>query len=176
MAPGGERSYSTLDRENIAWSAGLGWNILSGPTRWQMSVLYGQDRLKDFDGEYKYVAADTKFGYQFERVLPYISGGMEIPVAQKSGIKGIAGDKFLYNVKAGIYQGKCEVWALDTGVRVNYDENREARKIVAEAEASYYLGPKSSIGVYGTYTLDGKSKYDTDIYDKSVGVRLKLFF
>lgn len=167
---------SRRDNENINWSAGAGWNILSGPARWQVSAKYGQDRLKNFDGEYKYVLAETKLGYQFQRVLPYVTGGVEIPVGQKSGIKGIAGDKFIYNTKAGIYQGQCEVWALDTGVRLTYDENREARIVTAEAEASYYITPKVTVGIYGTYALDGREKYGRDIYDKSVGARLRTFF
>ena len=164
------------DNENINWSAGLGWNVLSGPARWQVAAKYGQDRLKNFSGEYKYVEAETKLGYQFKKALPYVTGGIEIPVAQKAGRKGIAGDKFTYNTKAGIYQGQCEVWALDTGVRLAYDENREARLVTAEAEASYYLSPKATIGIYGTYVLDGRAKYGMDIYDKSAGVRLRLFF
>ncbi|MBQ3696219.1 MAG: hypothetical protein II938_04575 [Alphaproteobacteria bacterium] len=164
------------DNENINWSAGMAWNITTGPARWQVSGKYGQDRLKNFDGEYKYVAGETKLGYQFKRALPYVTGGIEVPVGQKSGLKGFAGDKFTYNAKAGVYQGKCEVWALDTGVRLTYDENREARVVTAEAEASYYITPKIALGVYGTYALDGRAKYGTDIYDKSVGARLRMFF
>lgn len=164
------------DNENFKWSAGLGWNVLSGPARLQVSAEYGQDRLKNFDGEYKYVAGEVKMGYQFKKVLPYITGGIEIPVGQQSGEKGYDGDKFIYDAKAGIYQGKCEVWSLDTGVRMTYDENTEARLVTAEAEASVYLTPNTAIGVYGTYALDGKAKYDTDIYEKSVGARLRLFF
>ena len=166
------------DKKNANWAAsiGMGWNIFSGPVRWQVSAQYGQDRLKNFSGEYKYVKAETKLGYQFKRAVPYVTGGVEIPLFQKSGIKGYAGDKFIYNTKAGVYQGKCEVWALDTGVRLTYDENRESRVVTAEAEASYYITPEATIGIYGTYALVGKAKFDTDIYDKSAGVRLRLFF
>ncbi len=164
------------DNENINWAAGLGWNVLSGPTRLQLSAQYGQDRLKNFDGEYKFITAETKFGYQFQKALPYITGGIEIPMFQKAGIKGIAGDKFIYNTKAGVYQGACEVWALDTGVRLTYDENRESRMVFAEAEASYYIAPKAALSIYGAYALDGRAKYDVDIHDKSIGTRLRYFF
>lgn len=167
---------SIHDRENIFWHAGLAWNALSGPTRLQFSAEYGQDRWKNYDGEYKYALGEAKLGYQFQRVLPYVMGSVEIPIGQKSGTKGIAGDKFIYNTKAGIYQGKCEVWALDTGLRLRYDENTETRMIAAEAEASYFLTSKATLGVYGSYALDGHSKYDLDVYDKSAGVRLRLFF
>ena len=126
--------------------------------------------------EYKYALGEMKLGYQFDRVLPYVTGGIEIPVGQKSGKKGIAGDKLIYNTKAGIYQGKCEVWSLDTGVRLTYDENREARIIAAEAEAAYYITPSVAVSVFGTYVLDGHSKYDMDVDDKSLGGRLRLFF
>ena len=164
------------DDENIMWNAGLAWNILSGPARMQVSAQYGQDRFKNFDGEYKYALTEMKLGYQFKRILPYVTGGIEIPLFQRSGIKGFGGDKLIYNTKAGIYQGKCEVWALDTGVRLSYDENTEGRMVAAEAEASYYLTPKTTLGVYGNYGLDGHAKYGRDIYDKSAGVRLRLFF
>lgn len=159
------------DDENVQWSAGMGWNILTGPARLQVSGKYGQDRLRNFSGEYKYIAPEMKLGYQFKTFLPYVSGGIEIPVAQKRW-----GNKLSYNTKAGIYQGKCEVWALDTGVRLNYDENTEARTFVAEAEASYYLTPKATIGVFGTYTFGGKAEKKTDIYSKSAGARVRMFF
>lgn len=159
------------DNENILWNAGLAWNILSGPTKWQVSAVYGQNRLENFSGEYKYALAETKLGYQFKRVLPYVSGSVEIPVAQKS-----AGDKFIYNARAGIYQGKCEVWALDTGLRLTYDENVEARYVTADAEASYYITPKTTLGIYGSYMLDGRQKGGTDVYDKTAGLRLRMFF
>lgn len=169
--------FSVRDHENLNWSAGLGWNIFSGPARWQISTVYGQDRLKNFDGEYKYVAAETKLGYQFKRILPYITGDIEIPIGQKSGRKGVAGDKFSYSTKAGIYQGKCEVWTLDTGIRLSYNENREARIVAAEGEASFYLTPKTAISIYGSYVLDGKAKYNMEIDDdRSVGLKLRLFF
>ena len=100
-----------------------------------------------------------------------MSGSVEIPVAQKS-----AGDKFIYNARAGIYQGKCEVWALDTGLRLTYDENVEARYVTADAEASYYITPKTTLGIYGSYMLDGRQKGGTDVYDKTAGLRLRMFF
>jgi len=172
----GNLDKAVHDRENIQWDAGLAWNILTGPARFQVSAQYGQDRWKNYSGEYKYALGEMKFGYQFQRVLPYVTGSVEIPVGQEPGTKGIAGDKFIYATKLGIYQGKCETWALDTGLRLRYDENTEARMILAEAEASYYLTPKATLGVYGTYALDGHSKYDLDVYDKSAGVRLRLYF
>ncbi len=167
---------SVRDNENILWNAGLAWNALSGPVRLQVSARYGQDRLKNFDGEYKYVSGEAKLGYQFQKAMPYITGAVEIPVGQKSGTKGIAGDKFIYNTKAGVYQGQCEVWALDTGLRLSYDENTEERIVAAEAEASYYLTPTTTLGIYGSYALDGRAKYGRDVYDKSAGVRLRMFF
>ena len=159
------------DDENINWSAGLAWNVLSGPAKLQLSGKYGQDRLGNLRGEYKYAAGEIKAGYQFQRVLPYVSGGVNIPVAQPK-----VGNKLTYNAKAGLYQGACEVWALDTGIRMTYDENMEARLIDAEAEASYYLTKNSTIGVFGTYRLDGKAQQKTKLYDKSVGARLRIFF
>ena len=167
---------TVTDNENFLWNAGLAWNALSGPTRLQVSARYGQDRLKNFDGEYKYVSGEAKLGYQFQRALPYITGAVEIPVGQKSGTKGIAGDKLIYNTKAGVYFGQCEVWAVDTGLRLSYDENTEERVVAAEAEASYYLTPTTTLGIYGSYALDGRAKYGRDVEDKSVGARLRWFF
>jgi len=159
------------DDNNINWSAGVAWNILSGPTKLQLSGKYAQDRLQNYRGEYKYAAGEVKAGYQFQRVLPYVSTGVKVPVAQSKH-----DNKLTYNAKAGLYQGACEIWALDTGIRMTYDENDEMRLIVAEAEASYYLTKNSTIGLFGTYSLDGKAQEKTKIYDKSVGARLRLFF
>ncbi len=162
--------------KNFQWSVGAAYNILTGPARLQIAAEYGQDQFKNFDGEYKYALGEVKLGYQFKRALPYVTGGVEIPVGQKDGLKGYAGDKLIYNTKVGVYQGSCEKWALDTGVRLTYDENTEGRAVNAEVEASYYLTKNIAASIYATYMLDGKAKYDTDIYDKSVGARLRMFF
>ena len=167
----GYKSKLYHDDNNINWSAGVAWNILSGPAKLQLSGKYGQDRLQNLRGEYKYAAGEVKAGYQFQRVLPYVSGGINVPVAQPK-----FGNKLTYNAKAGLYQGACEVWALDTGIRMTYDENTEARLIDAEAEASYYLTQNSTIGIFGTYRLDGKAQQKTKLYDKSIGGRLRIFF
>ena len=164
------------DWENFQWDAGLAWNVLKGPARLQVSAKYGQNRLQNFAGEYKYATGEVMFGYQFKRLLPYITGSIEVPIGQKSGLKGYAGDKLIYDTKVGVYQGSCEKWSLDTGVRLKYDENLESRTVLAEAEASYYLTPRISMGIYGSYMLDGRAKYGHNLYEKELGARLRLFF
>lgn len=157
---------------NTHFDVGMAWNVLTGPARLQVSARYGQDKLIQTEkGEYKYVRGEVKAGYQFKKFLPYVSVGEELPVAQSKG-----DDKPAYNAKIGVYQGACEVWALDTGIRWIHDENGEQNGYNVEVEASYYLTPKSALSLYGTYLLKGEAKYDTDLYDKSVGMRLRWFF
>lgn len=162
--------------ENMAWRTGLAWNILTKAFKLQATLLYGQDKLYSTDGEYKYAAGQIKFGYQFDKFLPYVLVAEELPIAQAKG-----NDKPVYTAKVGLYQGKCNVWSLDTGIRWTHSEDgisaiSEINAYTAEAEASYYLAKNTTIGVYGTYTFEGTAKYDTDVYDKSVGVRLRWFF
>lgn len=163
---------------NPQWSVGLAWNILTGPTRLQLMAKYGQDKLLNNgeSGEYKYVNANVKFGYQFQKLLPYISVGEELPVAQAHGY-----NKPEYNVKLGLYQGACEKWALDTGVRWIHSEDAETQGYLAEAEASYYLNPKTALSLYGTYSFKGEAKDedardDVKWSDKSIGMRLRKVF
>ncbi len=171
-------SYTT-DKEdkNIAWETGLAWNIFNKAFKLQASLAYGQDQLvnryNDGFGEFKYVAGTIKAGYQFAKMLPYVEVGELLPVAQKKGV-----DKPTYTGKIGLYQGKCETWALDTGIRVTHDANTEYKGTTydAEVEASYYLTKKSALSVYGTYTLKGYAKTQADVYNKSAGVRLRWFF
>lgn len=171
--------FGETDKEdkNINWEGGLAWNILNQAFKLQAKLVYGQDpsvnRFGEGLGEYKYVAGTIKTGYQFKKMLPYIELGEELPIGQKKGA-----DKPTYTAKAGLYQGKCEVWALDTGIRYIHDENTDTEGTAynAEAEASYYLTKKVAVGVYGSYTLKGKAKVDADVHNKSVGARLRWFF
>ena len=170
-------SFTDKEDKNIAWATGLAWNIFSKAFKLQAALGYGQDQLVNrYDegkGEYKYVTGGIKMGYQFKTMLPYVEVGEQLPIGQKKGI-----DKPIYTGKIGLYQGKCEVWALDTGIRATHNENTdyEATTYDAEVEASYYLTKKSAISVYGNYTLKGKAKTQADIHDKSVGARLRWFF
>ncbi len=175
FAKGKTNGYVSETRDaNLNWRAGLAWNILKGAAKLQVAANYGQDRLgPSVKGEYKYVDGEIKAGYQFKKFLTYISVGEELPVAQTNGY---GYDKPKYNAKIGLYQGECEKWALDTGIRWVHSEQDEQRGYMAEAEASYYLTPKSAVSIYGTYLLDGKATGNTDMYDKSVGVRLRWFF
>ena len=169
--------YSDKEDKNIAWEAGFAWNILNKAFKLQASLVYGQNQLtnrySEGFGEYKYVEGTIKAGYQFDKMLPYVELGEQLPIGQKKGM-----DKPVYTGKVGLYQGQCETWGLDTGIRVTHDENTEyeATTYSAEAEASYYLTKKSAISVYGSYTFKGDAKTQADVYDKAAGIRLRWFF
>ena len=168
LAGTSEKSHNDLD-----WEAGLAWNILSCDTKLQLSSVYGQldPGLK---GTYKYFDTEIKAGYQFKTMLPYVTFNVHTPVAQT---KDGHADRWSYNGKVGLYQGECGVWSLDTALAWAFDRtDRHARTLSAEAEASYYLTKNMTLGVYGSYMLDGKAKGQMDLYDKTVGARLRLYF
>ncbi len=151
--------------KNLSGAMGLAWNLLKGPTRLQLMAAYNQS-----NSGYKAIQAEAKTGYQFKTFLPYASVGETFPIDQPDVFS-----KPQYNAKFGIYQGQCEVWALDTGIRWFHDEFGEQRGWNAEVEASYYLNPQTTLGIWGTYLIDGKAKYDTELRDKAAGVRLRWF-
>ena len=163
-----EKYHNDLD-----WEAGLAWNILTCKTKLQVSSVYGQE-APGVKGTYKYFDTQVKLGYQFQKFLPYVTFNVHTPVAQtEEGHE----DSWSYNGKVGVYQGKCGVWSLDTALAWAFDRtDRHARTLSAEAEASYYLTENVTVGVYGSYMLDGKAKGNADVYDKTVGARLRLYF
>ena len=163
---------SAKDHNDLDWNAGLAWNILSCGTKLQLSSVYGQDD-PGVKGTYKYFDTEVKLGYQFKTFLPYVTFNVHTPVAQT---KEWRTNKWSYDGKVGLYQGKCEVWSLDTGLVMNFDRTDHSRYLTAEAEASYYLTKNMTLGVYGSYLLDGKEKGDPDVYNKTVGARLRLYF
>lgn len=164
------RSYK--EHNDLDWEAGLAWNILHCNTKLQLSSVYGQED-PGVKGTYKYFDTTAKLGYQFKTWLPYATFTVHTPVAQtKHGRE----DRWSYNGKVGVYQGKCGVWALDTALAWEFDRTDHSRYLTAEAEASYYLTKNMTLGVYGSYMLDGKAKNDTDVYGKQVGARLRLYF
>ena len=161
------------DHNDLDWNAGLAWNILHCNTKLQLSSVYGQD-APGVKGTYKYFDTEVKLGYQFKTFLPYATFNVHTPVAQTRDGRT---NKWGFNGKVGVYQGKCGVWALDTALAWAFDRTAaHARTLTAEAEASYYLTKNMTVGVYGSYMLDGKAKGNTDLYDKTVGARLRLYF
>ena len=165
--------FSRKDKNDLDWTAGLAWNILHCNTKLQVSAVYGQDD-PGVKGTYKYIDGEVKLGYQFKTFLPYATFKVHAPVAQT---KEFRTNKWGYGGKVGVYQGKCGVWALDTALALDFDRtDAHARTLSVEAEASYYLTKNVTIGVYGSYLLDGKAKWADDLYDKSVGARLRLYF
>ena len=167
-------SFSNKQDENLNWGAGLTWNIWDKTLKVQAFLGYNQDKLYNADGEFKYLSGKIKFGYQLKTMLPYVEISEELPIAQ---VKNNGIDKPVYSAKIGLYQGELESWGLDTGLRAIHNENEIKSTIYdAQAEASYYLTKNTAISIYGTYTLTGKAKNRTDIYSKSVGLRLRLLF
>ena len=164
---------SRKKHNDLDWEAGLAWNILHCNTKLQLSSVYGQEApgVGTGMGTYKYFDTELKLGYQFKTFLPYISGSVVTPVAQKS-----RANRWNYTTRVGVYQSKCGVWSLDTGIAVNFDRANHSRYVTADAEASYYLTKNTTVGVYGSYMLDGKAKRGIDVYEKSIGARLRLYF
>ncbi|MBQ3695631.1 MAG: hypothetical protein II938_01500 [Alphaproteobacteria bacterium] len=164
---------SSKDHNDLDWNAGLAWNILHCNTKLQVSSVYGQD-APGVKGTYKYFDTEVKLGYQFKTFLPYATFKVHTPVAQTSEWRT---NKWGYSGKVGVYQGKCGVWALDTALAWAFDRtDSHTRTLTAEAEASYYLTKNMTVGIYGSYLLDGKTKWADHMYDKAVGARLRLYF
>jgi len=163
------------DDKNIDFELGSTWNALTGKTKLQLSGAYGQRESDSSDnlGAYKYVAGAVKAGYTMGVYTPYVAGRVELPVAQNSN----ADNHAKYEGKAGLYV-YCprQKWALDNGVRINYDETDESRVVSYDLEASYHLTKNWAISAFGSYALDGQAKYDTEIHDKTIGLRLRTSF
>jgi len=106
--------------------------------------------------------------------MPYITAKAHIPIAQTSQQRN---NRWSYSGTVGLYQGKSDVWALDTALSWNFDRtSTHSRTLAAEAEASYYLTQNITVGVYGSYMLKGKAKNQTDVYDKTLGAHLRFYF
>jgi len=180
-----ETGIEGKDKNDLNWAAGLAWNILDCKTKLQLSSVYGQDapsgqdylfqyhRYQPDQGTYKYFDTELKAGYQFKTFLPYVSFNVHSPVGQTAMNRRT---KWNYGGKVGVYQGKCSVWALDTALDLQFDRQTHSRYLSAEAEASYYLTKNTAVGIYGSYMLDGKQKDQVDLYNKTVGARLRLYF
>ena len=169
-APGGEKDHNDLD-----WNAGLAWNILHCNTKLQLSSVYGQDApgVGPGMGTYKYFDTAMKLGYQFKTFMPYVSLNVVTPVGQKS-----RANRWNYTGRVGVYQGKCGVWALDTGLEMAFDRADHSHNLTVDAEASYYLTKNMTLGVYGSYLLDRQEKNDGDVHNhaRTVGARMRLYF
>jgi hypothetical protein len=163
------------DDKNIDFEIGSTWNVLTGNTKVQLSGAYGQEESNSDDnfGAYKYVKIGAKAGYKMGIYTPYIAGEAEIPVAQhKDGDNNMK-----YEGKVGLYTYCPKMkWSLDTALRVNYDEDFEEKAYSADVEAAYHITNNWAISAYGSYMIEGSSKNNTDIYGKTIGLRLRTSF
>ena len=66
--------------------------------------------------------------------------------------------------------------ALEVTRLSEYDETDESRVVSYDLEASYHLTKNWAISAFGSYALDGQAKYDTEIHDKTIGLRLRTSF
>lgn len=170
-----EASETDRDDKNVDFALGTTYNIMSeGPVKVQSSLAYGQKESDSHDngGAYKYVGVGAKAGYTMGLYMPYVSANAELPVFQSKD----GDNEYKYEAKAGLYTycPKQKV-ALDTGLRLNYDEFDESRIYSYDLEVSYYLTPKVALGAYGSYGFNGKA-HKTDIHTNTLGLRLKTTF
>ena len=160
---------------NIDWDLGATWNVLTGPTKLQVSAAYGQEESNSHDnhGAYKYVDAGVKLGHTIGIYTPYLAGAVERPLFQSK-----FGDHHAkYQGKAGVYAycPRADV-AVDTDVRVDYDDTAKETAYTYDLEVSYFLTDNVAISAFGSYMIDGKAKYSTDVYGNSLGLRLRTAF
>ena len=163
------------DDKNIDFELGSTWNVLTGPAKVQVKGAYGQKESNSHNnlGAYKYVQGKVKTGYTMGIYTPYLEGGVELPVAQSQN-----GDNHAkYEGKAGVY-AYCPraKTAVDTGVRINYDEMIEERVYSYDLEASYFLTNNVAVSAFGSVDFAGKAKGDVDSYGNKVGLRLRAQF
>lgn len=168
-------SVTDRDDKNIDFELGSTWNVLTGPAKVQVSGAYGQAESNSHDnlGAYKYVTGAVKAGYTMGIYTPYLAGSVELPVAQNDD-----GDNHAkYEAKAGVYAYCPRIkTAVDTGLRLNYDETYEARVYAYDLEVSYFLTDKVAVSAFGSVDFAGKAEADTDLYGNKLGLRLRAAF
>ncbi len=170
-------SYDGTDKDdkNIDWDLGATWNILTGPTKLQVSAAYGQDESNSHDnhGAYKYVDAGVKLGHTIGIYTPYLAGAVERPLFQSE-----EGDHHVkYEGKVGVYAycPRADV-AVDTGLRADYNRTDKVAAYSYDLEVSYFLTNNVAVSAFGSYILDGKAIESQDVYGKSIGLRLRTAF
>ncbi len=165
--------FSESKDKNLTFEGGLSYLVLNDTAKLQLNAAYGQNEAMADEGAYKYINAEVKAGYQAKGMLPYVSARAHLPVGQKKG-----SDKPSYTLRTGLFQGKCGVWSLDTGLSLEFDTNTDVktRIFAADMEASYFLTKNVSLSLYGEYVLNGKGKYDSDLYGKRIGATFRFYF
>lgn len=174
--------YLDTEDKNIDWFAGLSWDVIEHE-HWkaELAAGYGQsESASHFNhGYYKYAEVTAKLGYDFKGIaLPYITAVWEMPVDSHNGTS-IGGegsiDLPIYSVRGGVYK-MWNRFASDVGVTYHMTEDGNEVRWIADAELSYMFTHKTSIGIYGEYTLKGYADNQADIFSKTIGLRFKTAF
>lgn len=163
---------SDKEDRNLAWKVGATYNILdTGSAFFQAKLGYGQAENRAVVGEYKAVDLALKGGYDFGYVLPYLQAGAEFPVMQSK----YSDDDPQYNVYAALYKAFGPV-ALDGGVSYVHNKNGSLSNWALNARADYLLTPSMSVGLFGSYSLDGKGAEKVEYDQYTVGLNFKAAF
>lgn len=169
---------------NFDYEVGAAYNMRSGNVLAQVRGSYYTANPKDYVGKrntdarwQKYVNGEVRLGYDMgDGLTPYMTYGFEGQVDE-------ADRAFTQSVFAGVHKYAGN-WALDGGVRYNFDtDGKNKNSVYAEAEADYYPVENVAVGVYGSYYLAGRGN-DTELVgipveidkDYTTGVRVKVEF
>ncbi|MDD3669280.1 MAG: hypothetical protein PHX68_03285 [Alphaproteobacteria bacterium] len=167
---------SDKEGKNIDWEAGALYNApLDSNWLLQAGGGYGQRESWSYlnRGEYKYLNASAKAGYQFDEFVPYLSGYMELPLAHKHQLNDPR-----YLAKLGVYRNYGDVWTGDGGVKFEYRREQQMRAWSLFAEFGYFLGDSGNFwaGWHGEWTACGRQAHDGEARGVSGGVQIKAVF
>ncbi len=167
---------SYRENKNIDWAVGALYNVpLDSNWLAQVGGGYGQRESWSYlnHGEYKYLNASAKAGYQFDEFVPYLSGYMELPLAHKHQLNDPR-----YVAKLGLYRNYGDVWTGDGGVKLEYRRAYQMQAWSLFAEFGYFLGDSGNFwaGGYGEWIACGRQAHDGTAHDIMGGVRIKAVF
>lgn len=170
----------TLDEnKNIDWYAGMTYAPSFGAFKTQFKAIYGQKNSQSYgnDGMYRYGKLKAKVGYDIKDIfLPYASVSWELPIAAGHGADG-AQFKSTYEARVGAYKLWCPSIATDIGVSYNNLRDYKINAWNLDAEVSYLFTDNVSLGVYGSYILDGHYADQGDVSSGGqAGVRFRAQF
>lgn len=164
------------DDKNIDWALNALYNVaLDSDWMVQVGGGYGQRESWSYlnHGEHKYLNASAKIGYQFDEVVPYLSGYAELPLAHKHQINDPR-----YVAKLGVYRNYGDIWTGDGGIKLEYERAYRMQAWSAFAEFGYFLGDSGNFwaGWYGEWMAHGRQDNGGKAHDILGGVKLKAVF
>lgn len=173
------RKVSSIDYNNdhnFSYDVGVKYNHNFGKVLTQVGLGYETFQSASWTG-HKGVSSDWSKMIEAEVQVGYDMGNGWTPYAMFTADTVVDEHHrpINYSAFAGVHK-TFDKFAVDTGLRYDYDHDDDTEQYFWQLEADYFLTDNVALGIHGDYYLGGDDTLGKTKYEYTIGAQLKVLF